>query len=709
MSKKKKKGQRDKWIPPVPVTKTADKTSPSAAPANTAPKTLGRTMHLSMVGNTLPDWYIILLALFVALPAIVAPYGHKYGYSPDLHMSAYLQVGVPAMLAVLFVLQSWGKGIVIPKDRYLFLLASLIVWSAISISWAHNLYEAVVKFLDWAAAVGGFLLIMLAVNKRHHLNWVVEFIFWSGVVLGSLGIAQWLFNVNWVDQYAAPSATFNNKNMAAQYGLLTWPLGVALFLRARTPIQEWVYGLTSGAILLFIIYTRTRAAWLSIALEFTLLLAFLIYSALVLKRNFLREGIKLPIVIVVSILVLFFAHLTSDGFHWFFLQVGEIAQTTAGQVKFDGTGIHRISIWANTLAMIWEHPFGVGVGNWVVEYPLYHTKVLIDHEMSEAVQHINTHNDYLEIGAELGWIGIVILIGLAISLGNNTLRLIKNVDTSNREILLGVSLAIVGISFDAIFSFPFQQPVPIFLLCVYIGIIAVFNARERDTAILSSVSAETFRRLFKLPPKSAEGMKRAILLTGSAICAVLSIWALTVHIRWFDSEVEFRKATINSQKNAAYEMLLAGKRSHELSPMRDRMLNFVAMGHMRRDELPEAVEAFEGVLNSYPHLIHTLNNTALAYSYAKQYRKAEKLLRKLVKMRPHSAKTKVNLGILLYQELQQPAEGVALFKDALEMEPGLPQREQLVLAIETYEKSMETGVNPASDTPTATSTPTSPN
>ena len=65
----------------------------------------------------------------------------------------------------------------------------------------------------------------------------------------------------------------------------------------------------------------------------------------------------------------------------------------------------------DTLSMVKEHPWGVGAGNWGFAYPLYH-KHMIKRSFSENTQIRRAHNDYIEYLGELGWPGLVILLGL---------------------------------------------------------------------------------------------------------------------------------------------------------------------------------------------------------------------------------------------------------------------------------------------------------
>jgi O-antigen ligase len=73
----------------------------------------------------------------------------------------------------------------------------------------------------------------------------------------------------------------------------------------------------------------------------------------------------------------------------------------------------RLIMWWVAVETIQENPFGVGTGN--VDY--YSTKKLHTYKQFElAKEELNPHNQYLQIGVELGVFGIILLIFIFLSL-----------------------------------------------------------------------------------------------------------------------------------------------------------------------------------------------------------------------------------------------------------------------------------------------------
>ncbi len=75
---------------------------------------------------------------------------------------------------------------------------------------------------------------------------------------------------------------------------------------------------------------------------------------------------------------------------------------------------HRLVQWKPTITMIAQNPFGVGVGNWQIEFPNYAPD--IDYPKSyDKVNFRFPHNDFLWVGAEVGVGGLVCYLGIFVT------------------------------------------------------------------------------------------------------------------------------------------------------------------------------------------------------------------------------------------------------------------------------------------------------
>ena len=108
--------------------------------------------------------------------------------------------------------------------------------------------------------------------------------------------------------------------------------------------------------------------------------------------------------------------------------------------------------------MIKDHFWvGVGLGNHKIHYPPYHHRVTPEISYRVQFQLAHVHNDYLQVFAELGLIG-VILLGWLFYLFFKTIVHLHLTATSHyvHFRLIGIEVAIVGLLVNAFFSSPFR-------------------------------------------------------------------------------------------------------------------------------------------------------------------------------------------------------------------------------------------------------------
>ena len=560
-----------------------------------------------------PSWYLLALVLVLASPAILGVYGHNYGYSPDLHMASVVQVGALMMLGLFFFSQRNTETLVIRPFPVMLPALIFVLWATLSLTWAHNRYEGGVKVLDWTGAVLSGLLVAQTLGKKSHIRWVLYGIFGAGFILLLLGIAQYFFDVQWVDQHAKPSITFNNKNMAAQYMLLIVPIGLSLALFARHWGLKLLFAFGGAGSCGFILLTNTRGAIIAMLAQLLLLMFLLVRLEIVEHKRPIRYVVAGSLLLVlVTALMLSLGPLglvgTIESLYDRLSLLARNFSTLSGETRFP--------IWLNSLAMIRDHLwFGVGAGNWMVEYPFYHYLVTPDIEMSTQVQHINAHQDYLELAAELGLLGILMILLIGVQAMRYGWRLLSMPDRDH-YIVAGLLSALAGLAVNAIGSFPFEQPAPVCLFMVYLGLLDCYYYFEYRPKAWMHVS----------------GRRRMPMAT--VVVSVLVVALVVLHYRWYQSEIHFRRATIASRNNNSDAMLEHGLEALKWTPHRQRMGNFVGSGYMRRGETFKAVEAFEKVLDYYPHMMHTIRNSYFAYTRVGDQEKALEKLQQLRQIRP---------------------------------------------------------------------------
>ena len=477
----------------------------------------------------LPKFIILLIAIMPLLTPIRPDIGW-INAAPELFKTAW---GVSTVLIALtwWVFNQYkAKQLEIIKTPLYLPIWGFVVWSFITLFWVEDGYLATIMLAQFTSSA---LIFTLIINSFKNYDLVVKIpkaLVISMSIVTIIGLVQYYFPDNYLiqnifAQAAKPSATFGNKNMASHFVVMVLPLSIVFLLSAK---NNFVIARYSVAIILgfwYLMNAAARQAWVAMAVELTVLLVFILLDRYKNKeRAFVKSNkqIKNKLIAVVGIILslVFVANVATEGaFH-------RGSEKLEFVKKIDVEGVSsRFPAWVNTIEMIKEHPvIGVGVGQWQESYPLYYDRIMKDTFFSESVRLQKVHNDYLEILADFGLIGYVLLLWLVYLIVTRVWRVLINASHKNRLLVLGLSLGLVGFSVIALVSFPVRVYLPAFLVLVYFSIIA-----------LSVMPISEFDSIkYKL--------SRNVLTLMLVVSSVFAVFMIIMSNRWILAEYHYSNA-----------------------------------------------------------------------------------------------------------------------------------------------------------------------
>ncbi len=610
---------------------------------------------VTRLGEQLSIWPSLLAGLLIFLiasPAIVGPYGQGVGYMPDVHMSAYIQVGAMVLLS-LFLLSTFIRKrmqIIVPRSPLLFPLLFFYGWAMLSILWADTKYEAVNDALDWTGAFLCGLLIVLLLRDLKLLRSLLFFLTLSGLLMALLGIGQFLFGIDWVHQHIVPAATFSNKNMAGQYGVLIFPLALMFFLVSKDHLRIWFFAITAALIMVYVFYTRSRGALVGLLVEIVVLTGLLVYVKFRYGYHFLGDTSVKKVALAASLaLFVGISFLTpsmlgntekvleaSLGVKPYSLHAEHGGELLKRALGYETTAATRFTMWANSMPMFKDHFLaGVGLGNWTIHYATYQGWFMPDLNLMENQYHTNAHNDYIEILCELGIIGFALLIWVIVSFFRVSGRLLFSRNEEYFLPALSIIAAIVGIGINATFSFPLKQPVPILLAVVYMAVLSNLHGMLLNTGK---------DYVFSLPPVPVRGVVTAV-----------SVFAAVVLFEFqrnsYYSESHYHNAIISLGKGDYQDTLTEAERAYSYNPMRKNLLWLQATALLQlnqKESYQDAIEMLEKVEQAYPYSANTLLNLSAGYSAVGKLEAAAEPIKRLMLLQPiNMPLKKKNVSFLL--------------------------------------------------------------
>lgn len=212
---------------------------------------------------------------------------------------------------------------------------------------------------------------------------------WIGILQYFLGKAEirWVDATRFGDIGGRVTSVFDNPNILAIYLLLIFPLALyGAFDPRETPMRRLRLGFFGGAMLLCLILTWTRGAWLALLIVVAFFLLFH-------SRRTLAVACFLPLPLLAACSFL------PSSIYRRFLSIGDLAESSIR---------YRLYTWQGVMRMIREHPFGIGVGSRAFSsvYPHY--------AVSGTETVVHAHHLLLQISLEMGVVALVIFCTLLV-------------------------------------------------------------------------------------------------------------------------------------------------------------------------------------------------------------------------------------------------------------------------------------------------------
>ncbi len=221
-----------------------------------------------------------------------------------------------------------------------------------------------------------------------------------------------------------------------------WKKKLKVMLSSDRIHLQLLFSLGIAIMFLALLFSRSRAGIVGAFVGF---LTFVVLSGSGNKR--LPLGFWLMFGAIVGLVVIYGLKIGFEPIIERFLRIGD--------------GDSRLDFWRDTLTIIKDHPFGIGLGNFKGVFPIYNVSVVSD------VTITHTHNDYLQLLVEAGWPGFLALVsGFFIFLGKSFFkvrRLNPHDDPLPFFIGIGALSGLVSIAFHSFFDFNLQMPAN----CIY--------------------------------------------------------------------------------------------------------------------------------------------------------------------------------------------------------------------------------------------------
>jgi len=572
------------------------------------------------------------LALYLAVTPLIII--RKINDNFNLPKYVFIFLGVIIFLAWYFSKVNREKKIKFFQSPFYFPLALLFFWQILSGFKATNVYI-------WLLSIGYsflfllfFFLMIQNVQEKTTIFRILKCIVLAGIFVSVYGIFQhygfdflkWTFKNN-------PLSTLGRRNFAAEYLAAIIPYAIFLILIVRKKKKKILYLFALMFFLFHLFLTFTRASWM--AFFFSAVLSFLLLKKI--KLNY-----KILTIIGLIFITVFPSVIFSDttGF-------------TRGSVR------SRMLIWKGTLLMIKNNPvLGVGTGNFEIAYPFWSAgREDVFRPLGARVA--NAHNDYLEIAAENGIIGLLFFLFLVFTIFKVTFLNLKRGSPEEKLITVFVFSSLIAILVNSFAAFPLKNP----------SVILYFYLNLAFLSIL-------YNGIYPVKPKEIKvfSIKGLPFISGILIVVFifLSFSALRSSFCLRMAKVYMKKSveTGNPVYWAAAEK--SGRESVFFNPYNLESHFQLGKIYLVGNYLSYAKKEFSDALKLNPNSDTVLNNLGMTYHRTGPFSQAEKFYLKSLKLNPDRPETRNNLGSL-YLEEGEIDKSIFHLKKALKRKPNFPE------------------------------------
>lgn len=604
--------------------------------------------------------YIKLIYFFSCSLLLISPllfYTHIQNFS-NLPKATFIQL-ISCLLLIFWLAEIHSTG------RFRIFLHPLLIvillwlsWSGITIIWSIDRLSGITIWLHWSACFICMFILVNSLKSLSHWDNLIRFSVVSAVIVSIIGILQFTLGFDIIPQGAVPGSTFSNKNIAVQFVIIIWPFSLLLVFLNKQKNLDWIYSFFHSFIIIYLLYTRTRAGWIAVLISFLFIASFLFTTDI---RKELKSCVSFRKILCFSISILFILGMS---------QVPQKTEKSKGEVKgyiesltsFSAidegqskptTTLVRIAMWKNTLSIIHDYPLtGVGLGAWHMYYPLYQDAVQKDPIFSNKEQPGSPHNEPLQIMTETGILGLLSYSAIFILFFVKAIinfRATK--DTGIKLRMIFISGAILSFFINSVFTFPLRMTIPPLYIMVSFGMFISLELHSINKVAAKSKTLKSYQSgvflitsIFFLP---ALFIFNSLLILGDYHYLRSS---------YFNRVKNWQTARIEAKKAIGY-MPWRHKLWFELGKAGD---------HLGLDD--EALYAYKNALNVHPNHMNTLLNLGHIYMKKNDFNSAIKPTMRALSIKPDFDLALYNMGVI-NDKIGKKQEAVSYYLKAIESNP----------------------------------------
>jgi O-antigen ligase/Tfp pilus assembly protein PilF len=542
----------------------------------------------------------------------------------------------------------------------LVLLVLLIIFSFMKNGYSMSSLHDGIIFLAY------FILYFLIINNlknEYQFKSFIQIFFLTSFIIALYTILHYYNLISYLQEYAQVASLIGQKNWISNYIALIFPLMLCFYLLEKIKKKKIIYFISLSFLYAALIICQSRGIWISISLT----LFFGVF--LIFKFNFFnlfKENKKWLILLLITFIIITLIYSTDNTLNKSALTVPQRAISTFDER--DPSINMRILNWKVTGLIIKDKPFlGGGIGSFKINYLDYQAKFLKEHPEYNKywINAKEAHNEYLQIGAEIGLFGLGIILIMILKLYSLFIIFLKKeIDNKRKLTCWGLLLGITSFLIHCLFTFPLHVPAlgSAFFIILGLSVTYIKNfdlSEERDKEKKEDC-------LLNRENKKIKNIRLNFLYT-ILVLLVMLILINDIVVRPYLAEVYAYQGEKYFEDDNNIESALKYTSAHKLDPFNGRALFNLGINYYILNLYWDAEKIFKESKKYYNDK-NIYGNLGLCYMKMGDYQRAEEEFKYAIYLDPRFIKAYSDLG-LLYFEKENYDGSIEQWEKILEIEP----------------------------------------
>ncbi len=315
-------------------------------------------------------------------------------------------------------------------------------------------------------------------------------------------------------------------------------------------------------------------------------------------------------------------------------------------------------IWLGSLKMFLASPFtGWGIGNFAIVYPQFRCpEYFLNPYSVNATQHV--HCEALEIGCELGIVGLILIAGIIGNILFRGVNAARNTDDRLKKyLLIGFVSGIAGMLFENLGNVDLRFHSSGIFLWFALGCVSALSGWKTQNSPKENKfpARQTGQVKFKIP---------IIILCSMLFLFIFSYFSLRPLIAevYFRKGVEYRNKKDWNKAINMYEKTVQFNRGHLKAYYR------LAFAYAKIENIKDAFRVYYQLAELAPDYADIHYNLAKLHTITKDYEKAAEELAIAIRRNPYNDKALMSLGDV-YEKLGELDLAAQQYKWVIKLKP----------------------------------------